>query len=444
MLQDYAEIGGVEVWNMARLSAYLKNVGSPFDTGAAVCSCDTLTRAVIDNDPTAPAYDTPATDPAPWYDVDVPDSAKFLGFMPISVDGLDDNPRARTVTNAVGGGGVFGPVRALPRTITVTGLLIGASCCGADYGMHWLTEALAGCADTACGGDCATFYQCCPEATETPAQFNARRRRTLRDVALVAGPTVTDRVGGSSCGGTCGGGEIIQVEFTLVAASPWFWTDPTPVLDVPIPAGGSGDCVDWCVRGSGGAHDCAPSECLFQACVSDSSACSDPLRTPVTPPQPQLPTTSFCIPFAPEVACYTLDLTARPGWSADVPMITINSGSSELRNLRIVFYEKPANASGLTCDEVANTNRCNTAEDFVITYMPANSTITIDGQTGKATLDCRGTCVSASTVYGDQDGGPLNIKDLDGCQYCICLESDNLHVSAPDASVSISVTGRGL
>ena len=442
MLTDYLAIGSQEVWNTARLRAYLENVGSPFTSGAAICGCETLTAQILGEEDGE--YTTPPEDPSPWFDPDLPVSGEYLGFLPLTVSGLEDNPRARTVTGAVGGGGVFGPVRALPRTITVTGLLIGSSCCGAEYGMHYLSEALAGCTGDSCEGDCVTVYNCCPGEELTAEEFNDRHRRTFRRTALVSGPTVLDRQGTGSCArGSCGGGgDIIQVEFVLVAASPWAWTDPIPLLEVGLPIGGSGDCIDWCVRGGDAADDCDASDCSFAPCDDATDACADPRNPMPRPPQPSIPTASFCIPIAPERDCYTIDLSDRPQWSSDVPMITVLAGSEELRNVRISFYERPTDTT-LTCEETADASRCDPLNDFVITYIPAGGSVTIDGQIGRATMECDGDCRTASTVFGDEDGGPVRVRELTCASFCVCAQTDPLFPPAPDASVSLSVSGRG-
>jgi hypothetical protein len=481
MLKDYAAANGLEVWNMVRLSAYLKNVGSPFDTGPNICSCDTLTPTNLgatdaDGDPVS-AYTTPddPAQPAPWFDADLPVSAEFLGFMPTSVSGTNDNPRTRAVTNAVGGGGVFGPTRVQPRTMTVQGVLIGTSCCGTDYGMQYLSEVLSACAGGACDGDCFEMFDCCPSTVLTQPQLDAAHKRTFRRTALVSGPTEVSRgVSGPCANGACSGGDLVTVEFVLVAATPWAWTDPTPLLSVPFPAAGTGPCLTWCfpnadpnecivwdTSGEGtcasyvwttvGGYKCTDTvdvdicpedDCLHAVCVSPNDACQDPLRPVATPPQPTAPTAPFCVPLAPQSACYTIDLTNRPTWSTDVPIMTISAGADELRNVRITFYEKPTGTSQ-TCDQIKEANDCFPANDFYITYIPAGGAITIDGQTGRATIDCSGDCRTASTVFSTADGGPLVINNLECAMYCVCLESDPMFPPDPAATFDLSISGQG-
>ncbi len=443
MLTDYAATNGNELWNTTRLQAYLTNVGSPFDSGPDICTCPTLTPEVLGH--TGP-YTTPddALSPAPWFDVDVTESAEFLGFLPLSIDGIDDNLRARQVSGALGGGGVFGPTRDLPRTMTVSGVIIGSTCCGAAYGLHWLAEALASCTGSGCDGDCFTMYNCCPDPGLTADQFNAAHRRTFRRTSLVSGPIVTRRRASASCdrSNCSAGAELIDVEFVLVAATPWAWTDPIPVLSVTPPIADPDDCIVWCLSGeTTGPHSCNSSECLFQDCSKPTNLCGDPRASVPTPPQPKLPASSFCAPLGPERACYSIDLSTRPQWATDVPLIQVYSGATALRNVRVTFYEKPEGATD--CDAIADANLCNAAQDFTVTYIPPRTTITLDGPVGQATILCDGECQTASTAYGNQDGGPVRVSDLTCAQYCVCIETDSDFPPAADALVVVSVVGRG-
>ena len=444
MINDYGAVGGIEAWNTGRLAAYLENVGSPFATGPTVCQCDALTPTVLELGFTE--YQTPALDPAPWFDPDFPTtSSAYLGFLPLSITGVDDNPRARTVTNAVGGGGVFGPVRDQPRTITVTGAIIGTSCCGAEYGLHFLSEVLSGCTGETCDGDCLTMFDCCPPPGMTPAAFNAAHRRTFRRTALVSGPTVVRRDGTGSCvsGNCAGGGDVITVEFVLVAANPWAWTDIRPLLDVDLPTVEDEPCIDWCVLDPVTlTGDCDASECLFGDCAA-AVDCGDPLQAIPAPPQPTAPQATFCAPIGTARDCYSIDLTFRPEYSTDVPVITVSAGSSDLRNVRLLLFAKPAD-SPLNCDAYADANRCNAIGEFVITYLQAGGVLTIDGQTNTSTTVCNDICVSATTVFGDQDGGPVKYPEMGCALYCFCIESDPENPPASDSEVSLGVSGRGL
>lgn len=445
MIVDYLELGGLEVINTARLRAYLQNVGSPLDSGAQVCACPTLTAEVLDDDP----YDTPATDPAPWYDPAVPESADFLGFLPLSVDGWDDPwPVVRTVTTAVTGGGALGPGRIQPRTITVTGILLGVSCCAVTYGLQWLSRAAQGCTGSACGGDCMTGYWCCPEAGMTAAEFNRRYRRTFRRTALISGPTITGRAGGDNCANRCGGAEVLTVEFVLSAATPWAYTDPTPVLDVNLPVVGT-ECVQWCLlEGSDGGEGqvgvCPLGSCHLKACRTEGAGCGDPDCVAASPPTPTAGKSCFCTAIAFETDCYAVDLSSRPDWSEDAVTFELSSGAAPLRNVQIAIYEKTAADDGLTCEQIAAKRRCEPLAVWNVSYLPADAVLTLDGEIGRSTVTCQGVCSSATNVWG-RDGGAPTWPVLECATFCVCISVDALaDAPASNAKLTMNVSGRGL
>ncbi|MFD3848198.1 hypothetical protein ACFWVB_20195 [Streptomyces microflavus] len=468
-LFDYFTIGGVEVANAARLNAYLETeaVGSPL-TQASVCVCPTLTAEVLGDEP----YVDPATDDAPWYDASVPESAEFAGFLVLSMEGLDEFPVRRSVTNAITGGGVLGPARVLPRTIVVTGILLGATCCGVEYGWHWLQEVLQGCTGQQCGGDCMDLFACCPAEEMTEAEFQSAHGRRLREVALVDGPRVTDRIGnGCTAGGECSSGaDILTVEFTLVAATPWLYTDPLPVLSTFLPLDESGDCITWCLKGgptvcievSSGCIIGAPvvaagscgdvewpvddypcaSVCRLAACVDATESCSDSACQPPAPPTVAELGTCFCVPLAVERDCYDVDLTGQPAWSVDTPTFTIIAGSKEVRNVRITVYERTEKEVALTLDQLTALKRCSPLAEFIVTYVPAGGTLTLDGQVGRALISCGGRCQTSPDVYG-ADGGPVVFPRMDCARYVVCIETDVMNPPAPEAMFTLSLSGRG-
>jgi hypothetical protein len=473
-MHGYLTFGGVEITNEARLETYLQTVGSPL-TDAGSCGCPTFTAATVGDAP----YSTPEEDQAPWYDPDVPESADFAGFRVLSIEGLDDYPVRRTVTGAVTGGGALGPARVLPRTITVTGILLGATCCAVEYGLHWLAEAMTGCAGAGCDGDCLTLFNCCPSEEETPEEFRARHLRTLRRVALTQGPTVTARAGDGCASGTCAtGADILTVELVLVAGSPWLWTEPTPILDVDLPADDSEECVTWCVHGQPPATQCVEvtdscppaslsvpvvedgavcalawpvseeeretceGTCRFAPCTDPMSRCADPLCAPPSPPMPAVLDTCYCLPLAVEADYYDLDLTDRPGWSVDVPVITLHAGGGDLRNVTITFYERPVGGESLTCEEVAQYQRCHPHSQYHVAYVPANGAVRLDGQTGRAVVECGATCETSRDVYG-LDGAPPTFEPFACGTLCVKVETDLMNPPPLDARLMLAVSGRG-
>lgn len=439
MISDFLSVAGIQVANAARLKAYLKSIGSPLTSGSDICLCDTLTNEILGDEP----YTTPSDplEPAEWYDPDVPESAQFAGFLLLEMEGIDDFPVERTVTDAVVGGGSLGPARVKPREITVSGILLGSSCCGVEYGLNWLKMALQGCTEAKCGGDCSQLYACCPSAEMTQEEFNRRYRRTLRRVALTDGPTVTGRSGTGDCGGTgCNiGADIISVEFTLTAATPWLYGDEVELLNVDLPRDTSDDCIEWCVHDGSGTCDGEP--CRNAACTATADPCADPSCVAPTPPVPTSPDICGCVALATEQECYELDLSTRPQWVDDVPMIRVYAGSSDLRQFTISMYERTQADENLTCAEIADKKRCEPFARWEVSYLKAGTELTLDGQTGRATVECNRECSTATSVYGN-NGAPPTFPVISCAGFCICLESNAFLPPAADATFSFAVSGR--
>lgn len=438
MITDYLQVGPVEVINHARLQAYLETVGSPL-TDEAICSCHSLTAAALGHE----EYTSPddPDNPAEWYDPDVPESAEFAGFLLLSVEGADDHPVRRSVTTAVVGGGVLGPARVQPRSLVFTVVALGASCCGVDYGIRWLAQALQGCTGSQCGGDCVHMYACCPPDDLTPQEWTDRYLRTYRRVALTDGPRVTARVGDGDCRtGQCSvGADLVTVEFTLTAATPWAYSAQVPVLDVGLPTDDGSECVTWCVHDS--TDPACQGGCRLAVCVDGQDECADPACVPPAPPTSAAPEGCHCNALAVNRSCYDLDLSYRPGWTDDVLMVTVVAGSEDLRRLTVSVYERTPDDEGLTCEEIADAKRCAPLVEWTVGYLPAGAELLLDGQTGRAVMDCGGQCSTATTVYG-RDGAPPTWPVISCGSLCVCLSTDALATPAEDARVWVSVSGR--
>ncbi|MFB0617218.1 hypothetical protein [Streptomyces sp. AGS-58] len=446
MLPDFVSVGGVEVVNHARLRAYLNSVGSPLTSGAEICSCETLTAAVLD--PDGQPYTTPddPLTPAEWYDPDAPESVEFAGVLLLSVDGVDDFPVERSVSTAVTGGGSVGPARVQPRQMTFTAILLGATCCGVEYGLQFLKAALQGCTGSQCGGDCVEMYACCPGREMTREEFNAAHRRTFRRGALTSGPKVTGRNGDGACaGGTCSmGADIIQVEWTMTAAAPFAYTDAVELLDVLLPTDTDGRCIQWCIH-SNRLPPWVPqcTDCRLKPCQDSQDGCGDPGCATAAPPVPTAPVTCFCEALAVNSAAYAIDLSGRPSWMDDVPLISVYAGSSDLRRLTVSLFQKTSADEGLTCEEIAEKKRCEPYAQWTVSYLAAGSEIVLDGQTSRAAVYCGGDCSSATTVAG-REGAPASWPALDCAEYCLLVETDAFEPPAADARLSFAVSGRAL
>lgn len=148
----------------------------PYTPAELACFCDATAER---------QYSSPAGDPAPWHDLDRPESRDFLGFQPSAI--VVDPVLARSVTQRSVGGGIVGRPRPGSRTMQVQGFLHAATTQGLDWGEKWVTQVLRGTA-AGCSGDSARFLPSCPDLAETEY---SRFFRTLRNVGVIDGPVFT-------------------------------------------------------------------------------------------------------------------------------------------------------------------------------------------------------------------------------------------------------------
>lgn len=422
---DWLCLGGVEVANNARSTVYGQSGIKPNTMTIHGCDCPDL-AAMLGDDP----YTDPATDDAPWYDAAEPASAQFGGLLVTSISGLNVAPVERGRTDRIGAGAVLGRKRLGPRTIVVRGLLLGSTCCGVEYGMHWLASALdgsLGCGAGACGGDDLRYLSCCPAPCDggDPEACLTPHIRTLREVALIDGPNVISEIGGSgqaaaSSTGCVGGGvcPALEVEFTLFAGRPHALREP-----VTIATGQTWDplavtpCIEWSTDPD---------------CVSEADECAalDPTPCPLDPACPPAVVPSIPLPSNPcncdplagrSRLCIAVPAGTAPIWADAVPVVVIKAGpAGPLRSVRIRVY---ANPLGLT---YADLEPCAFCSEVNVSYIPQGATYTLDGTTRRSIVACPGRAETsgASITFGEQ-GGPLIWPTLEcGIPYLICVEAD--------------------
>jgi hypothetical protein len=180
MHNGYLSLGGsdfatnqFELVNTGRVQAYIQNwnrrVRQGSENGECIdwyqnCDeCDSA-DAIFTN---GRGYVLPQVDPAPWYDPNVRDSAKFFGVVGLEITGAEDSTRTATVRTSLTGGGAISRLRYGPRTLVVRGLAVAADACGLEVGLNWM-RCQYETTTVDCGQDFLWFLDCCPDCVSDP------------------------------------------------------------------------------------------------------------------------------------------------------------------------------------------------------------------------------------------------------------------------------------
>lgn len=440
--RQYGALNGQELWNRARLFNYIHNgvTSNGWLVNCAGCEgLEGIIPCVSNEPPTAAGYQLPELDDAPWYDPDVSESKDFAGLWVQDIK--VSTPYARSLSQNIGDGGTLGRLRRPGRTITVRGWLIGRTCCGTEYGLHWLAAALGDtCAGGNCGGSTFDFLDCCPntggedgclyttdengnmEVYVRPDELSEYQRgtdffRRMHGVGVVDGPIVLD-CRGTSCG--CSGGAWKQVEFTLATENPYFHSlADTIVEDFRLPI------------------ECFEPECNIEwsftdncdGCITYTPCADDPLcatqKLPPTPGVPEIECGDACIPQT--IAPLTvIPVPSIRQWLDSTINVEITAGpNAPLRNVTIWLNQNP---QGRPCTEDV-FNICDACASLSISYIPPSGVLRFDGETREVTLTCDKVTVPAFDKVSQREGAGFGWLDLGCHDACLTIELDCEYLS---------------
>jgi len=187
----YLYFNSTEIANNQRVVAYLNGnpslgipgLKSPNLSVSPSCGCDALCLYCDQGSGEGGAFVSPKLDDAPWYDPDVPDSESFAGFFIEDITGFDSVVRRDFSDGAISGGSL-GPLRLSGRCMTVTGWLMASTCCGAEYGLRWLQEALMGNVCDECAYGDLYMIKCCPPEGDTCHTVEVGATDTVPDTTV--------------------------------------------------------------------------------------------------------------------------------------------------------------------------------------------------------------------------------------------------------------------
>lgn len=402
MFNGYLALAGNEIVNNQRAATYANGLGI---THVNCTGCDGLARALYDR-----PYSSPDMDDAPWYDPIVQESKEFAGYFGLEILGMAKSVAARGVVPLTERGASLHPLRRTHREIQVRALAMAKTQTALSYGFSWLASALRG---NICGGGCSgdelCFFTTCPPCPPMPADpdvvdpcgdLATQYWRKLLNVGLLSMDEPSDIRKVS-------GGWLGQVTFTLAAGDPMIYRDPTLV--------GSGFQPGQIIlryTDSG-----VPPDCYEAADCLQDPTCPPP-PAPVLPPIPRDPCFSpITTPFVADRSVLSLAGERVPMWAEKVPLIVIKSGGTKLERLTLRWYGNP------TARDCAYVDPCSACAEVTIPFVPANSTLTIDGRTEVASVDCPGgpgLTTAEPVLYGR--GGTPFVWPLFNCTDAMCLE----------------------
>jgi len=409
----YWTIGGEEFINGPRTEAYAANAGALW------------LRPQFNNDALGPmldqTYTDPATDLAPWYDPNVPESADFFGYYPLDVSGIEDSTRTSVITESTSDGGSVGRLRHGTKTVVYNGVLVGLTDKAVEYGQRWLRRVLL-------GGSCSVldgtpgelgFLSVEPELDADPNTAPdvevKKYQRFLRNFLVNTGPTVTSK---RSVKGGCSGA-VWMVTFTGSSEKAYEFGPEDPILQGWLD---SAVADPWVPGVTEGAYTTAATVFTEVDCGVDTwTPIFDPTCSPtVVPPiPPSIPLGCLDIPATWDRWQATIPSADVPIWGTDMPIITLTAGADNLRTIRIRIY--PDSEESLD----PNTDSCAWSSDLVVSYLPAGATMTIDAASEEVWVQTlNGQNRRADNLLFTTQGKPVTFPTMTcGYQYIVTLDA---------------------
>lgn len=377
MYYGYLTLDGTEVLNGARTKKYLNTLLPQLEVK---CSFTGLSTALG-----GAGYTSPAADNAPWYNSSYAPTGRFYGFVPLGIVGADDSTREINTTELVQDGGIHSTPRHAAREILVKTLAVAADKEALHAGFAWLKDLLADdCSDSNNAGiHCldreATMFAALP-VTQTATEM----LRTFYRVEVLEAPAITKEW-------VTKNGAMASVEFTLRAGVPWPFSEPVRAATINMDTG-------TITQTDAAGEDCSASTDPYYGFINDPYFTA--ISKPPQPPNIKPPNVLTVASWRRKTAALPVNLTRKAGRA--VPVIRVLTGSNDLQQVRIRFYDTTGPLSG-----------CGYVGEYMISYAPVNSSLLIDGIRQEITvLLADGRRVPGGHLIYGADGKPFTWADL--------------------------------
>ena len=404
MYYGYQLFGGVEVLNLARTAAYLKALAP----GVDVKCDDPQLRVSLGHSP----YTTPTLDNAPWLKGNRTAAGRFYGLYPRDISGAEDSTSEVPLTPLSASGSIATQGRHAAREIRVKATAFAADEEAMDVGLAWLRDVLAadGCGPAirlGCTGHELSMFSALPKSLVDASTFS----RTFHHVTMTDPLKVTKRLNSKTV-------LMWELEWVFTAGRPWPFTAQKQVAALALAAGSSHTDPAW--------EDCSVSETVYDDFVGDPyfTAISRPPQPPVILPPNILEIESW----RRSTAQLPTSITSR--WGRVVPVARIVTGASAAQFIRLRFFPTEGGLVG-----------CGFDGEFLVSYIPANSVMTLDGIREQARLQLPdGRTVACGNLLFGSDGRPFEWPNL-GCQRNYTMTAD-IMPGQPDVVVFLDAAIR--
>lgn len=384
-----------------------------------------------------PPYLGAVLDEAPWYTARIPASADFAGVYPLDITGVDDSTTSAVVTESQGDGASLSGLRKAGKAVVFNVALIAASEAGAEFGLQWLKRVVTGAhsASSVCDGYSVHYLASEPlmapwgdpracnsvaDVLADPAMATSQLYRRLRRVGLTTAPVITARRKMPS------GGYMFSVTFTLTARNPdefgaelgflESWLDPGTSSPWPSGYQPTGATISDPVTVA--EDECQPA--VYQPVY-------DPLHPGVIPPPtpPGITWSTWTAPLNWTRRTVTIPADVIPDWTDFAPVISLHTGDTETRNVRIRFYLDDALTGVIDPEET-----CSYQSDLIVSYIPPASTLVFDSMDEIVYLDEPGAPRRrAESLIFTSAGGVFEWPSVGGgLPYIVALDLDPAEV----------------
>lgn len=384
MYDGYLSIGGVEILNRARAAAYIRAlIGPRVDVR---CGDDEL-AAGLGHSP----YVTPIVDQAAWYRGHRPSAGRFAGLFPGKIVGAENSTHGVQVTEKSGDGAIMTSPRYGSKEMRYVCTALAVDEEAMEEGMAWLRDVLAndGCSDDdlGCTGRELKMFSALPSDQVEGYEFT----RTFHKVEVTSAPEVTQKF-------PVKGFVMWQIEWTITAGVPWAFTSTAEVGTLAMDSALNHEDPE--------GEDCGAALNAYDEFVAD------PYFTDISrPPRPPLILPPNLLKFSSwRRLTITIPSNHTQRWGRTVPVVHVST-TDAIQYLRLRFYRE-------------GKAGCDYDGEFFISYVPANSVLTMNAITREAFLVLPdGKKVPAGHLLFGSDGTPFMWPTL-GCQHEYMMTAD--------------------